>query len=319
MRKRMKHWHNIVRKHVWCSACGICCLLSICAGCSAGMDKPAAEDLNLVLAGMAGSDAVSFEGAAALLRGGKPLADSILYYGGNVEDHNKVSLYTLLPDRPPLGDTEMEPVSRPGGTAIAEQPDTTAADASADVKRPAERALRSPTYYSRLEKQAGVWQPQANALVSQQQGNPLPALNPLRQLEELEDAPKQVTEERGAARGTRMLRIRVTPAEAKRRLAAELEQEMLAARPATAESAEQLTPQEQRVNAALEKLWQKRHKELLQKLNQAEVEAVYHLTVDTKRNLPKRLTWNRKVSSTGAMGQADSETYVVEVDFYGYR
>ncbi|WP_234533177.1 hypothetical protein [Paenibacillus pseudetheri] len=250
----------------------------------------------MALAGMAGSDEVVFEGANMLKRGGTTVPESLLFYGGTVEDHKKVKLYTLLPDK--------------------SMTQKTAAYGVKDLKNSA-YALKP--YYSQLEKKEGRWelQPTEN---SSEEGNPLPALNPLKQLEELESMEKSVTEEAGAGRGTSVLRIELTPSEARKQLSAELEKEMQILRPKVPESAENSAEADQAVTKALEKLWQKKNNELQQKLKQANVETVYHLTVDKKHNLPKRLTLNRKVSYSGEMmNKSENETYVSKVDFTGYR
>lgn len=272
------------------------CLL--CSGCSVIRDKPAKEDLSLALAGMAGSDEVVFEGANMLTRGGTTVPESLLFYGGTVEDHKKVKLYTLLPDKSTI--------------------QKTAAGGVKDLKNSTSTCALKP-YYSQLEKKEGRWELQTTENTSEV-GNPLPALNPLKQLEELESMEKNVTEEAGAGRGTSVLRIELTPSEARKQLSAELEKEMQNLRPKVPESAENNTEADQAVAKALDKLWQKKNNELQQKLKEANIETVYHLTVDKKHNLPRRLTLNRKVSYSGEMmNKSENETYVSKVDFTGYR
>ncbi|UQZ36304.1 hypothetical protein C2I18_23930 [Paenibacillus sp. PK3_47] len=272
----------------------VCCLYT--GGCGVTGNKPADEDLSLVLAGMDGSDHVSFEGAAGLLIGGRTVAESALYYGGKIEDHNKVSLHTLLPDS-------------------QEQPKTAG---TADIQHFEQSHPAAPSYYTRLEKKDGAWAMLSSA-PEEMESNPLPALNPLGQLEELEARKNQVTEESGAARGTKTLRIELTPAEARAQLTDELESRMQAIRPADAglktQEGESQPPE---VTKALNGLWEQKNTELLQKLEQADIRSVYYLKVDTRYNRPKRLTWTRTVSYPGAQ-EADEETYVTKVDFYGYR
>lgn len=269
----------------------IICVVS--SGCSAIKDKPAKEDLALALSGVAGSDALTFEGAATLLRGGKSVPEATLYYGGKVENHNKVSLYTLLPDKSS---------SLPAATG--------------DIKELAKSSTVALSYYSQLEKQEGKWK-LLSAAPSSGEDNPLPALNPLHQLEELEVMDKVVTEERGAARGTRVLRIELTPAQARDQLSTDLERAMIDLRPVLKDQNQKTTEKELKVNEALLTLWEKKNSELQKKLEQAEISAVYHVTVDTKRNLPKRLSWKRTVNYSGE--KTNNETYVMQVDFYGYR
>lgn len=269
------------------------CLL--CSGCGAVSDKPADQELSLVLAGMDGTDGVSFEGAATLLLGGKPVEQTALYYGGKVADHNKVSLYTLLPDE--NGETK--------------------AAAKAGLKK-LEQRQTPEAYYTQLEKKDGEWTmltgaPAANA------GNPLPALNPLLQLEELEGNEKKVTKRAGAARGTKELRVELTPGEARKQLSAELEREMLLIRPSGDSKPQEASGKPKKVNETMLALWEQKDEELRQRLEQAEISSVYYLKVDVKRNLPKRLTWTRKVKYPSAAGSDAEETYITKVDFYGFR
>ncbi|MBT2287778.1 hypothetical protein J7E73_01290 [Paenibacillus albidus] len=266
----------------------------VCCSCGPMNDRPAQENLALALAGMTGSDGVTFEGGAVLLQGGKAFPGSTIYYGGHVMDHKKVSLFTLLPDE------RSSPAA--AGTKALKQQQTTA-----------------PAYYSQLEKREGKWQPLDNK-TSAGENNPLPALNPLRQLEELERMDKKVSEETGAANGTRVLRIELTAAQAHEQLAAELEQEMQALRPERGLSdAGAAAGRKQQAAEAMVALWEKRNSEMKLRLEQAEIKTVYHLTVDTRHSLPKRLAWTRVVSYPEAANRSADETYVMQVSFYGYR
>lgn len=264
-------------------------------GCGVMNDKPAAEDLSLVLAGMDGTDGVSFEGAAALLLGGKAVPQTSLYYGGKLADHNKVSLYSLLPDG-------SKPAAASGSSPHQ------LGKASGDV----------PAYYTRLVKEDGEWTAKQTA-PGPQENSPLEALNPLRQLEELEKMEKTVTEEAGSARGTRVLRIELTTDEARRQLSAELEREMQAIRPNAAGNSGSATGKPAKLLEAQRALWEQKEAELQQRLSQANIKTVYYLKVDSKRNLPKRLTWNRTMTYPGKAGMVTEETYITQVDFYAYQ
>lgn len=237
---------------------------------------------------------MSFEGSAALLVEGKPVEESAVYYGGKLQDHNRITLYSLLPDEA-------------GGAGTA---------AGKGLKELEQSGPAASAYYTSLEKQDGEWKPyQAYGL--QDNAGPLTALNPLHQLEELQEQDKEVTEETGAASGSRVLRIRLSPAAAKRQLAQRLEQEMQAVRPGAADTGYAAQPAE--VRSAMENLWKQKSGELKRRLDEAEVSSVYFLKVDTRRNLPKRLTWTQTVRYPGAGGASDGEAFVSNVDFYGYQ
>lgn len=263
--------------------------LLLLSGCAAPGGKPAAEELNLALAGMDGKDAVTFEGSAALLIAGKPGPESALYYGGKIQDHTRISLYSLLPD---------------------EAGETRAASAQG-VKKLGRGKAAAPSFYTKLEKKNGEWLPQQSG-----EAGKLAGLNPLLQLEELQKPDTQVTEESGSSGGTRVLRIRLSPVEAKRQLSEELEREMKAIREESdAESAGQTAE----VREAMNTLWTQKSRELEQRIEEAEVTSVYFMKVDTRHSLPKRLTWTRTIRYPGMTDPAAGEAYVTKVDFYGYQ
>jgi hypothetical protein len=288
------------RKSLTVLVLAVCCIVG--SSCSEMNDKPALKDLSLALAGMAGSDAVTFEGAAALMREGKKTPELSQYYGGKVEDHNRLSLYTLLPDQ-----------------------GTTQTAATKGVKElTGGKPTKASGQYSKLEKREGKWQ-ELSQVSGNGEDNPLLRLNPLLQLEVLGKVDKTVKEESGAAKGTRVLRIELTPAAARDQLSKELEQEMAALRPVSGGlKAKNGTANESQADRAIEALWEKKNSEMKQKLAKANVKAVYHLTVDKKHNLPRKLDWTRTVSygegtSGGGAAHKEDETFVVRVNFYGYR
>ncbi|MCL6606276.1 MAG: hypothetical protein K6T94_25705 [Paenibacillus sp.] len=279
-----------VRKWIVMLTVSVVCIY--CGGCNKQSEKPAGNYLNLALAGMAGSDGVTFEGATVLLRGSEGTPYASIYYGGDVKDHNKVTLYTLLPDRE---SSEPEPSGqiKEASSATAEQP-----------------------LYSELEKKEGRWQVLSGS--SLQEENPLPRLNPLHQLEELEGLDKKVTQETGAGRGVRLLRIELTPDGARKQLRNQLEQELSALRTQSQTKENQVSTQPQ-LKKALDGFWKKQNADLKRKLEQAQVKTIYHIKVDSRRNLPKRLAITRTISYPGDDQNARAETNVTQVDFYGYR
>ncbi|MFF2907386.1 hypothetical protein [Paenibacillus sp. NPDC057934] len=270
------------------------------SGCTEVNNKPAPKDLSLALAGMAGSDGVSFEGSAALLREGEATPALSQYYGGKMENHNQLSLYTLLPDKGTSKTAATEGIRKLEKNGV-----TTHIHSG-------EKA-----YSSKLEKREGQWQELSKAS-GNHQDNPLPRLNPLLQLEQLKEVDKTVTEETGAARGTRVLRIQLTPEAARALLSRELEQEMNSLRPVNS-GVKAKNRNQAKADKAIEALWQKKNNEMERQLAKANVKAVYHLTVDKKQNLPRKLDWTRTVSYANGKKPGDQESLVVQVNFYGYR
>lgn len=269
------------------------CMLG--SGCSVNEGQSAHEELNLVLAGMTGSDGVTFKGSTMLTKNGVSIPEAMIYFGGTMQEHKKLNIYTILPD--------YSRVIR---------------KSSVRVKGVKSRVASMKSYYSQLEKRGGKWVAQS-AVTSAEGNNPLLLLNPLQQLEELEFMEKKVTKETGAGRGTSVLRIELTPTEALEQLSAELINEMEGLRPSPVTSAENSNETEKVSTQALTELWTKKNTKLQQTLKQASVETIYHLTVDKKHNLPRRLTLHRKVTYPGLQNELDKETYVSQVDFSEYR
>ncbi|MDT3425671.1 hypothetical protein J2Z22_001190 [Paenibacillus forsythiae] len=259
----------------------------VAGGCGPEDGKPPGELLELALAGMTGADGVTFEGEAALRVDGKQLPETALYYGGELTNHKTLVIYNLL-----QGPAESR--ERPGDQAQ-------------------QRSAR-PNLYSRLEKSRGQWR--ALSPSGDQGGSPLPGLNPIRQLEELDNMNKTVTKEAGAGGRVRLLRIELDPQQAHDQLAAELEAEMNALRTASTGGKSAGTAGRA---SLLEKLWNRENRELHRRLRDAEVATVYHLEVDARRNLPKSLSRQRTITFPSSGGRTRRETFVTRVDFYGYR
>jgi len=286
-----------VRRTLWAEglfAAAVFMSSILAGGCGNINGKPTGEYLDLALAGMEGSDGVTFEGATALLQGTEGTPYVSLYYGGTVKEHDKVTLYTLLPD----------------GSAAG------AAATAGELKKLERTSASTPAYYSQLEKIKGQWQPLSGSV---EDDNPLPRLNPLSQLEELQSLDKTVTEESGAGRGTRILRIELSPEEAHEQLARQLNQEMSALRTGSGLEKTGQHAAKPVLAQKLEAFWEKQNAELQRRLESAQVKTVYHVNVDVRRNLPKRLSCTRTVSYPDNTGRAGKETYVTEVNFYGYQ
>lgn len=270
------------------------CMLG--SGCSVNEGQSAHEELNLVLAGMTGSDGVTFKGSTMLTKNGVSIPEAMIYFGGTMQEHKKLNIYTILPDHSRV--IQKSPVR---------------------VKGVKSKVASMKSYYSQLEKRGGKWVAPSAVTSTTEENNPLLLLNPLQQLEALEFMEKKVSKERGAGRGTSVLRIELTPTEALEQLSAELINEMEGLRPNPVTSAGNPQETDKVAAQALTDLWVKRNNELQQNLKQASVETIYHLTVDKKHNLPRRLTLHRKVTYPGLQNELDKESYVSQVDFSEYR
>ncbi|AIQ12643.1 hypothetical protein [Paenibacillus durus] len=277
---------TLLAKRTFTVLLAFCCGLA--GGCGPENGKTADELLNLALAGMTGTDGVTFEGEAALLVDGRQLPEASLYYGGELINHKSLRIYNLLPDSAKSQELSVDLTQQPA----------------------------RPSLYSRLEKSGGEWR--ELPLNEYQGGSPLPGLNPIRQLEELKIMKKTVTRETGAGGRVRLLRIELDPQQAHDQLAAELKTEMNALRAA---STSENSPVDRTVSGVslLETLWKRENGELQRRLRDAKVATVYHLEVDARRNLPKSLSRQRTITFLSSDGRTRRETLVSRVDFYGYR
>ncbi|AIQ63742.1 hypothetical protein PSTEL_12260 [Paenibacillus stellifer] len=260
----------------------------ITAGCSAASDRPAAEQLGLALSGITGTDGVTFEGEAALFVNGAQKKDATLYYGGALKDHNSLSLYKLSSD-----------------AAQTPKPESLSTGEAAS------------TFYSRMVKEKGNWV--AAESTGAQEPLPLPGMNPLSQLDDLSSLDKTVTREQGAGRGMLLLRVELSRDAGLRQLTRELDENMTPLRAASVGAADRPAYHAESAYARLAELWSHENGELQRRLKQAEVKTVYHVKVDTRRNLPKTLTRQRTIRYLTPEGKSRQEMTVLRVDFYGYR
>ncbi|AKG34503.1 hypothetical protein [Paenibacillus durus] len=277
----------LLAKRTFTVLLALCCC-GLAGGCGRENGKTAGELLDLALAGMTGTDGVTFEGETALRVDGRQLPEASIYYGGELINHKSLRIYKLLPD-------SAKSQELPG-----------------DLTQQA----AGPNLYSRLEKSGGQWR--VVPLNEDQGGSPLPGLNPIRQLEELKTMNKTVTREAGAGGKVRLLRIELDPRQAHDQLAAELEAEMSALRTSSASEKSPVARTAAGVSA-LERLWEQEDGELQRRLRDAKVATVYHLEVDAMRNLPKSLSRQRTITFLSSDGRTRRETFVSRVDFYGYR
>lgn len=242
--------------------------------------------------GLAGCDALTFRGLAALQRGNERGLEESLRYTGRLQEHRELSIRAEpAPSRSgnPSGRLQTAGLSQPSG------------------------------WEAKLRYENGNWLVQSEDHDALQQG--VVRLNPLDQLEEIRTAAKKtITSESGAARGTKVLRIEMDPAEASMRLKDRLLSEMELTREGGNERLERV-PAERReqLQSELSKIWAAGSDQLAVMLEQMNATVVYHLTIDRKSGLPARLTSETTLNYLSTKGVPQREVLRTDNRFEGYK
>ncbi|WP_110932250.1 hypothetical protein [Paenibacillus bouchesdurhonensis] len=268
---------------------GLCLLaVLIMSSCRLQEAKTGEEWFNQTWSGLAGVDTMTFQGQAALWRGEKRVLEQNLSYTGKLDDHHRLTMRTVLAEGDP----------NKGGLL-------------ASGKRTGE------VYETELQAMERRWH-----IVSDEEalGTGLARLNPLEQLEHIRTAGKSIKLESGAARGTKVLRIELDPKDALALIGGELEKEMTQVKQKWEEKLAKL-PDAKRVKltSQTEQIWSAGHEQLVQMLNQAETEAVYHLTINAKTGLPIRLTSESRLTYLSPQGAPQQEMLRTDNRFADYR
>ncbi|USB34585.1 hypothetical protein [Paenibacillus sp. YPG26] len=260
-------------------------MVMLIASCS--KPRTAQDWFDLTWAGLAGSDTLSFKGNTVLLRANRPQPEGSLAFSGELRNHQ---VLTLIADSP------------------VNQENSGLKEAASKGKSPL------TTFQLNGRKWAALDQSQGDRIP-----HPLARVNPLAQLEEIHNTKsKSLRLESGAARGTKVLRIELAPEEAKALLRRQLGEEMelvLANWKRDSQLLQLTIPEREALNREVLKLWSQGNGQLSDKLDQAEVRAVYHLTIDTKSGLPRRLTSNNKITFPGDSNLNKPEILVTDCSF----
>ncbi|WP_433946253.1 hypothetical protein [Paenibacillus sp. SN-8-1] len=268
-----------------CRASVIMFMLVLITSCS--RPRSAQDWFDLTWAGLAGSDTLSFKGTTVLLRADKPQPEGSVAFSGELQNHQVLTL------------TANSPVKQ------------------ADSNLKAAESKGKPIFTT-LQLKGRRW-----VALDQAQGSSashtLERINPLAQLEEIHDTKsKNIRLESGAARGTKVLRVELAPEEAKALLRRQLSDEMdLVLKNWSRDSQQlQLSPSERNaLNREVQALWSQGNRKLSEKLDQAEVSTVYHLTIDKRSGLPRRLTSNNRITYPGNSNLNKPETQVTDCSF----
>ncbi|WP_052759713.1 hypothetical protein [Paenibacillus sp. DMB20] len=261
-------------------------LVMIVQGCQTER-MTAEEHFNRALAGLAGVDDLAFKGETAVRNDDSGIYKQAVVFQGQLQNHRLLTLTT----------------SHPTGKI----PKTAAYSAG---------GMNMDGLKGKMKYENGKWM----ALTAGFSNTDWMArLNPLEQLEYIGKSDKTVTEEYGAARGTRVLRIQLTP-EASRRMTAEvLKAQMEKLRSRIFEKGDILYTPNGKARKRLLAVWERENREMNRMLEQSQAAAVYHLTVDKTSRLPRKLTSERVLEFADPSGRQRMETLVTEIHFSGYK
>lgn len=262
------------------------------ASCGMNEAKTPEQWFEFTWSGLAGCDALTFRGLAALqLRNEHGLEESFSYTG-RLQEHRELSI-------------RAEPARGSSGTPGGRLQTT---------------GLSQPSgWEAKLRLENGNWLVQSDDPSALLQG--VVRLNPLDQLEEIRMAAKKtITSESGAARGTKVLRIEMDPAEASIRLKDRLLAEMELAREGWNEQLESVpADRREKLRGELSKIWTAGNDQLSAMLEQMNASVVYHLTINRKSGLPARLTSETTMDYLSAKGVPQREVLRTDNRFEGYQ
>jgi len=264
-------------------AVGLCICLGL-TGCGMFQNQKSPEAwFKQTLGGLAGIDSFTFSGEAAVRTQSQKGFRESMAYEGTLTEHDKLTIRSMLP-------------------------------AQAAGKQ-ASQSLRTSNYHaaeSGFRRQDGHWV-HLFSEGSTTLGTSLARFNPLAQLDAIDKLPKQIREASGAARGTKVLRIELTPSAAKQWLSEQLATEMEAVRKEAEESDQALTAKERR---QLTDVWNKGNGQMKRMLEQAEVGMVYYLTVDKRSGFPVKLSSESNIRYLNLHDREEHEQLVNNVAFH---
>ncbi|WP_438351494.1 hypothetical protein ACP8HI_13110 [Paenibacillus sp. FA6] len=264
----------------WGVIVGLCTLLSSCNFLSA--NKSPEEQLQLSLGGLAGIETLTFTGEAALRRNEQRWFEQHFAYEGQLTNHDLLSMQT----KAPIQSASAKNINKT-------QEEGRISDVSADLRRFQGGWVNTSSVDSHMDKL-------------------LVRFNPLSQLDGVAGLNKSIQEETSASRGTRVLRIELKSEDALKWLDHQLSSEMEALRTEYYKQNATYSPETQ---TELEAIWRQGEEQLQTMLKEAEVDTVYHLTIDRKSNFPLRLTSESKISFLDLEGNEQNEIMVNDVVF----
>ncbi|WP_440110849.1 hypothetical protein [Paenibacillus sp. QZ-Y1] len=259
-------------------------------------DRSPEELFSLALSGLAGKETLSFDGEAGLRRESSGLFENQFKFEGKLENHDRLTLQTRLPGAVAAAGTGVKGVN------------------AASVNHNGQPSGFSASF----ERKKGQWM----ALTAQHEPlrGSLSRFNPIAQMENIDRLNKTIKSEYGSGRRTKILRIELAPKDAKAWALTQLNDEMNAIRAEYMHKASAVKGGSQKkLEKDLNKVWEKGETSMVQMMKQAEVQTVYHLTIDRKTSLPLRLSSESQVKYKDMGNRSNKEALVTDVNFRAYE
>ncbi|CAH1208577.1 hypothetical protein [Paenibacillus sp. JJ-223] len=273
-------------------------VLALCmGGCGMFQKEQTPEEVfSRAVSGIAGKERLVFEGEAGLRRENSARFENQFKFEGKLEDHDRLTLQTRVP-----------------GTIAAAGKESGIAPLDGKPLNG-----KKGGFSASFARKGGKWQ--ALSAEHEPLRGSLSRFNPIAQLENIDRMNKTIHSEYGSGRRTRILRIELAPKDAKAWAVAQLNGEMEAIRAeylhkAAASGGKNRPAMEKE----LDKVWKQGEDRLMQMMQNAEVQTVYHLTVDRRSSLPLRLSSESKVSLEEDGVKKSQEALVTDVNFKSYN
>lgn len=253
-----------------------------------GMNKLSAEEsFTRAVAGLSGMDNLAFKGNAVIKSGNGNLHNQMVAFQGQLQDHKLLTITTSK--------------SPPSSTKVT-------GDLSENTD--------SEGLKGKLQYDGEKWHSLANG---HSNADWMSRMNPLEQLKLMGESDKKITEEIGAARGTTILRIELSPSASKEMTKNMLTSQMQAIRSRMEQKGDALYTDDPKVKARLIAVWERENQTLNRLLDKSDVNTVFHLTIDKKTYLPSKLSSERTISTASSKGQKRDETLVSDILFMDYQ
>ncbi|QOS80130.1 hypothetical protein JNUCC31_04090 [Paenibacillus sp. JNUCC31] len=280
---------------------GLLLILSIVVVCAPGCgllqrNQSPEELFSRALSGIAGKETLSFDGEAGLRRESSGLFENQFKFEGKLENHDRLTLQTRLPGAVTAVGTGVKGVN------------------AAAVNNNGQPSGFSASF----ERKQGQWM----ALTAEHEPlrGSLSRFNPIAQMESIDRLNKTIKSEYGSGRRTQILRIELAPKDAKTWALAQLHDEMNAIRAEYMHKASRVKgASQEKLEKDLNKVWEQGETSMEQMMKQANVQTVYHLTVDRKTSLPLRLSSESQVDYKDMNNKSNKEALVTDVNFRSYE
>ncbi|MGG4104514.1 hypothetical protein AAXB25_11295 [Paenibacillus lautus] len=270
------------------SVIGLVLFVFCLTGCAWQDQLSAEESFNRALSGLSGVDNFSFRGEAAIRSGENGPFQQSLAFEGNLQHHTDLTLS-----------------SRNKGTTIRNDKDKVYADS----------VYQADGLTVSLKRKEGKWSTLSSGHVEEMW---ITRLNPLELLEYIGNSEKTVTQELGAARGTKVLRIELSPEAAAQMVYGSLDEQMKTLAERIERKGDPLYSEDPKVRKRLKAVWERDYNEMKSMLSKADTVSVSHVTINQKKQLPTKLTMERTLFFVDEQGKTRTETLLSDVTFTGY-